>query len=622
MSPQPVIFLSAVSSELKSARQLVANTLTFLGYAPDWQDIFGAEQGDLRAMLRRRIDASAGVVQIVGKSYGAEPPTPDPQFGRCSYTQYEALYARSRGKKVWYLFLDDDFPADPHQPEPEELRALQQAYIRTIHQSGQLYQPLKNREGLEASVLKLRDDLTHLRRGVKQWAFAVAAMLLLLLGIGFWQMKSGGETKSELAAMKAEMAKLREGVNALPAIQAQTVREQPGLRLDQVDDRAYAELARQLGIDEKKLRAELPAFANKLLAAADTPLLERANAAYVAKDYPEAERLALAAAEEARKASPTRTSDAIKAYELAGQAAEQRIHYKDAVRHLRSAENFTVRERDPAEWARVQFALARVLYADGDYRGAGAILLEVVKEQTATLGPNDPATLLSRLWFGIALSGQGKSREAEQELGTVVTLETRTQGSEHADTLKARNNLANTLYFQGKYAEAEREHRVVLTIRERVLGAEHPDTLMSRNNLASALNAQGKSAEAEREHRAVLALRERVLGTEHPDTLKSRMNLANALQFQGKHTEAEQEYRAVLALQERVLGAEHPSVFLSCYNLTFPLVAQSKYVEALTLAQRAEAGWHKVLGAEHPDSKRATEQRKWIEAKIQEVNGK
>src|SRR6202043_3407635 len=76
MSPRPVIFISAVSSELRSARQLVANPLTFLGYEPEWQEIFGTEQGDLRGMLRRRVEASEGVVQLVGDCYGAEPPTP------------------------------------------------------------------------------------------------------------------------------------------------------------------------------------------------------------------------------------------------------------------------------------------------------------------------------------------------------------------------------------------------------------------------------------------------------------------------------------------------------------------------------------------------------------------
>jgi Domain of unknown function (DUF4062) len=119
MSPRPAIFISAVSSELRSARQLVANTLTFLGYEPEWQDIFGTEEGDLRAMLRRRIDSCKGVVQLVGKCYGAEPSIIDEEFGRISYTQYEALYAIRKGKKVWYLFLDESFPTDPHAEEDQ-----------------------------------------------------------------------------------------------------------------------------------------------------------------------------------------------------------------------------------------------------------------------------------------------------------------------------------------------------------------------------------------------------------------------------------------------------------------------------------------------------------------------
>jgi len=100
MFPRPTIFISAVSKELSSARQLVANTLSFLGYDPDSQEIFGTEEGDLREVIRRRIDAAKGVVQLVGKRCGAEPPTADEKYGRVSYTQYEALYAKERGRKV------------------------------------------------------------------------------------------------------------------------------------------------------------------------------------------------------------------------------------------------------------------------------------------------------------------------------------------------------------------------------------------------------------------------------------------------------------------------------------------------------------------------------------------
>lgn len=91
---KPRIFISAVTSEFGSTRQLGANVLQRLGYDPVWQNIFGTEQGDLRKMLRDKIDDCEGLVHLVGFAYGAEPTTPDEQFGRVSYTQFELLYAK------------------------------------------------------------------------------------------------------------------------------------------------------------------------------------------------------------------------------------------------------------------------------------------------------------------------------------------------------------------------------------------------------------------------------------------------------------------------------------------------------------------------------------------------
>jgi len=193
VSPRPVIFISAVTRELRSARQLVSNTLTFLGYEPEWQDVFSSEQGDLRGMLRRRIDACKGVVQLVGQCYGAEPPTVDESFGRVSYTQYEALYAHQQKKKVWYLILNDDFTTDPHDPEPEELHDLQIAYRRRLKSENLIRYSFSSPEALEANVLKLRDDLNRLRRGVKQWAAAVAILLLVSVGLSLWLVQHQSE---------------------------------------------------------------------------------------------------------------------------------------------------------------------------------------------------------------------------------------------------------------------------------------------------------------------------------------------------------------------------------------------------------------------------------------------
>jgi hypothetical protein len=86
---KPRIFISAVSSELRQTRQLVANVLSRFGYEPVWQDIFGSEPGDRRQVLRDLLDGCDGLIQLVGHGYGAEPPELDPAFGRCSYTQFE-----------------------------------------------------------------------------------------------------------------------------------------------------------------------------------------------------------------------------------------------------------------------------------------------------------------------------------------------------------------------------------------------------------------------------------------------------------------------------------------------------------------------------------------------------
>lgn len=206
MSPSPTIFISAVSAELRSARQLVANTLTFLGYEPIWQDIFGTEGGDLCTLLRQSIDQCKGVVQLVGQCYGAEPPVRDPEFGRVSYTQYEALYARKQGKKVWYLFIDESFPIDEHEPEPEEVRQLQSSYRNILKADTHLFHPLRSREALEAGVLKMRDELRVLRRGVKQWAIGVAAALGLIAILVIWLVHGQSQTKKAVAGITEKIA--------------------------------------------------------------------------------------------------------------------------------------------------------------------------------------------------------------------------------------------------------------------------------------------------------------------------------------------------------------------------------------------------------------------------------
>src|SRR5574337_434778 len=109
---RPRILLSAVSAELRTARQAVARTVRTLGYDPVSQDDFPTGHGELRQWLREQIDGCEGLIQLVGDAYGAEPPAADPDYGRVSYTQFELLHAVRRGKKTWVILIGEAFQRD------------------------------------------------------------------------------------------------------------------------------------------------------------------------------------------------------------------------------------------------------------------------------------------------------------------------------------------------------------------------------------------------------------------------------------------------------------------------------------------------------------------------------
>jgi tetratricopeptide (TPR) repeat protein len=643
MSSKPVVFVSAVSRELHSARDLVAKTLLSLGYQPKWQDIAPSESGDLSATLRKWIDDSAAVVQLVGRSYGREPAIADPQFGRVSYTQYEALYARRRGKKVWFILLDENHPTDPCEAETGEKQELQTKYRERICGFGDIYHTSSNLDQTEKIVLRVRDDLAKLRRrSTFKFAIVISLLSLIIVG-GVWSISRQGKQENKLAQIETKTDKLLAAVHELSPTLTQ---------LGQIGDKdsEQARLARAYDILEGKLKLqrgtlakELPQFAEQLLQRGDTRVMDRASALFALKRFADAEAAALQAKDKALAAAGRSAKDAVAALELAGSAARAQIHYSRSLEHYRAAAALTSQQRDPIEWARVQHNIAYVVYDQGDYRQAAEVLRPVIEIRQRSLGPEHPDTLYSRNNLANALLAQGKPAEAEAEhrailairqrvLGpndpdtlhsrinlalaefdqanyskaeaecrAVLTIMERVFGPTHRDALAGRGDLGNMLYDQGKYAEAEEEYRAVLGSMRRVLGPEHSDTLICRNNLALMWDAQGKHAEAEVEFRVVLDITQRVLGPEHPSTLYSRNNLANALEAQGKHAEAEAEYRGVLGIIQRVLGPEHPDTFRIRNNLASGLEAQRKYAEAESEYRAVLAIQERVIGPEHPD---------------------
>src|SRR5262249_13154856 len=148
------------------------------GYEPVTQDIWGTEPGDLRPMLRRQLESCEGLIQIVGDAYGAEPPVPDAQFGRCSYTQYEFLLARQLGIKQCLLVAGAnctrdtrvaglDLPTNPGHSDPagyqQEQRELQRLYRQRPEFENHLRHDAESDLALDLAIERLGDELAGLR---------------------------------------------------------------------------------------------------------------------------------------------------------------------------------------------------------------------------------------------------------------------------------------------------------------------------------------------------------------------------------------------------------------------------------------------------------------------------
>lgn len=618
MSTRPVIFISAVSKELHTARDLIAKTLLALGYEPKWQDIAATETGDLRAVLRKWIDDSDAVLQLIGHCYGFAPTSPDPQFGPCSYTQYEALYARQQHKPVYYIFTDDTHPTDGCAcgKEPQPLHALQQTYRQTVKSYGALYHTTSSLTQTELIVRRLKDDLAHLRKRGKQYAALVLGLLVVLVLGGALMIQSQSESKQKIEGLSQQNDKLLQALRDLP----QTLSQQPRTNAKEDETiriaRAYSELETQLKHPPGSLAKELPQFAQQLLQRADTSALDRANALFATQKFAEAEAEALKAKDHALAFAGQHAQDAIDALLLAGQSAQEQIHYFQAMEYYRAAAVLTSRQLNFLQWLGTQNAISNLYHLMGRYPESLANAQQAW--QIARQAGQDEASevLAAHSLYARSLDVNGQSAIAELEYRTVLKLQEHALGIGHRYTLATRGNLANALYSQEKYAEAEQEYRVLMKLQEGVLDKEHSETLMCRMNLANALDAQGKHAEAEQEHQMVLRLKTRVLGAGHPETLMSQMNLAIALDEQGKHVEAEQHYRIVVELSERALGADHPDVARSLFNLALCLEAQQKMPDAVVFMHRSEQIYTRILGPDHPDAKAARTAREHIEAAL------
>ena len=561
---KPGIFISAVTRELSSTRQRIDTILRRKGFEPQVMDIFGTEHGDLRDMLRRKIDSCQGLIQIVGDAYGAEPTEPDAEFGRCSYTQFEFLYALKQGKKTWLIeagpgchrdTMPDklDVPRHPNgdideqHPDPAgfqaERRQLQRDYLQRPEVQQHLRYTAESALALELAVERLDDELAALRKEFATWQrtvlrriaavkLLIAAVILLttlVLGTQWW--------------MKRAQDKAIEIIKVGPKITTAGLRKQILLGSERKRDRDLAEAENAEPAKREKLRQ----------AALDAHQSRSSRVDELAQSFAELEGRADATAvfREMTRILEQEGVDLALAY-----IAEQKGGILDRIRQRKASEQQQTRtELQPLlAAAQLQGSAGQSVAARAGYR------------QILTLDPAWPAALSAYAFF---LHDQSSQSQRHGTLAVALA------DAEEAHTLATRLHTADP----------------ARPTAQRLLGATH----LRMGNVLSLRRQEGDSDQALTHYTRCNDLTETLLkanpGSAQAarDVSASLINLGDFLAKRGQHGDADQTlvyYTRSLDLRETLLKANPGSaqaardVSVSLDRLGFFLAQRGQHGDA------------------------------------------
>ena len=637
---KPRIFVSAVSRELKTARQLVANTLLALGYDPVWQDIFETSSEDIRPMLRRQIDSCSAVLQIVGDAYGAEPPTADETFGRVSYTQYEALYAKSRGRKVYYLIAQDDMPRDatpatidvPREDtdagsaDVEERRRLQANYRASVQSTEHIFYPVQSHPEAELSVRRLKQDMDKLRRGFRYWMIATTVLIVFLVAGTVRIVGISNETGSKIHQQQKVLDETSARISATSELAQQTLNlaKQQSKQTENVKtvSKAFAKRFLEKLISNDKLPSsetrrqaiselrnlipeltpdEIEEVVSKFVVKASqdkiaTPL-ERARAKLIVGDYDGV----LAEAKEDKKES-------FEIAMLAGTAALAKFREdsrpawsQKAAAEFLQAVAMSDQEIDPITWSYAAVWAAESLHDLARFDEAEKLLRDSLRLREKNLDVNDPGIALVLNNLASLLCDRHSREEAEQLLRRAIVINEHTYGPKHSETVASLSNLAGVMKDADRLPEAEFLLRRALAIDLDLYGLNHDQVSKDLGNLSLLLSDTNRLAEAETLSRHAIATEEKKNG---PMSLGVAIDLSNLASLQvemNRLTLAEPLMLRALAIGEQGYGAEHPIVATYLGNLARLLEDTDRLAEAETLTRRTLAIDEKYYGYDHPN---------------------
>lgn len=174
----------------------------------------------------------------------------------------------------------------------------------------------------------------------------------------------------------------------------------------------------------------------------------------------------------------------------------------------------------------------------GDLARAEAILRETIAMRRELDGEQSYGVWMTRHVLGLALTQQGRLREADEAQRQNLALALVLFGPESSNTAGVYNELAGINQDLGDYTRSAEYYHRALEVESKASGEDSMDFMLPLNNLATLEEMRGDPAAAIALFERSYAFRQRSLGAEHAGTLRAGANLGRAMMRTGRLAEA------------------------------------------------------------------------------------
>jgi serine/threonine protein kinase len=257
---------------------------------------------------------------------------------------------------------------------------------------------------------------------------------------------------------------------------------------------------------------------------------------------------------------------------------------------------------DPLTVADLQNTLGHTLWVLGEPALAIHLFSQARATRQASLGPDDPNTLISMNNLASAYLQAGHLDKAVPLFEQTLVRQREKLGSDHPDTLVTMNNLASAYLQAGHLDKALPLYEQALAKMKDKMSSADPHMLATMSNLATAYLKAGQLDKAVPLFEQTLARCKAKLGSDNSLLLAVMNNLAMAYRAAGQLDKALPLLEQALTKRKDKLGPDHPDTLDSMHKLAALYWTRGQLDRSVSLFEDLLPRILKKLGPDHPET--------------------